>query len=473
MIINWRIYLMHRLLREQKIHEIWNLSLKTLGNIGVKCENKKTIDLLLQKTKAKYKNKRILFDIDEINEYFCRKKQRMAGFATEDNEEFKLTSQWNACHLCDPITNKIRGASYDECVQMARLAESLGAIGSPIPLTPIEVSPANYTILSEKISLFHTKNIGGNLPATDNEEIKYLVEMNKIAQRKYRIGLGANISPLTLDSCALDIYYNWFESPDVEIILFTNMPMAGATAPLTCPANLVQTIAEALSYDFVFNNISDGRHQKFYVTLYPFNMKDLNISFGSPEWCIFYQYLVELCDNIAWKGAISGSFRTNGKTVDAQSLIERTASFIWQAMLGIRSFSGVGQLCVDEVFSPVQAVLDKELINYGKRLFEFDGYWNEETNIIGVIKEGIREGNFFVLDSTASNYKKNVYPNSIFSSNNLSAWIGSGSKTINELAWDEAQKIISNHNFELEDSKKKDIEKVYNKAIEYISCRKH
>jgi hypothetical protein len=44
-----------------------------------------------------------------------------------------------------------------------------------------------------------------------------------------------------------------------------------------------------------------------------------------------------------------GAFRTNGKRVDAQTVMERTASFLRQALLGSRAFGAVGQPCIDAV----------------------------------------------------------------------------------------------------------------------------
>ncbi len=84
--------------------------------------------------------------------------------------------------------------------------------------------------------------------------------------------------------------------------------MTGATVPLIFPASLVQLLAEALALDYVFYTLSEGELKSFCLRLEPFDMKDSNIVYGSPEWCLFKQAVMEL-----WEGLIGS--RPQGSAV--------------------------------------------------------------------------------------------------------------------------------------------------------------
>ena len=78
--------------------------------------------------------------------------------------------------------------------------------------------------------------------------------------------------------------------------------------------------------------------------------------------------MLELEGDLRGVGRRYGVFRSSAKQVGPQSMMERSTSALIQAMCGVRSFGAVGQLCLDEVYSPVQAMLDRELVRYGTRL---------------------------------------------------------------------------------------------------------
>jgi len=457
-----------KILEQPKIDDIFNSALKILGEVGIYCSHEKTVDMLRQKGSIEYKNGRIYFNRNSLEECFYK---TIKSFAYIDTDiEFGMGGHWHTWELCDPLTNMPRPASPEETVQMAKLSEILGGGSRPIPVAQGNINPRLNTLNSEKIAMIHTKTMGGYLTVTDSEEIKIISQMHTAAGRKYTLGLEGLISPLRLNSKVMDTYFEQRDNPYIDINIMGIIPMAGATAPLVFPANLSMMLAEALGLHYILQTVSDGRLWCFSFRLDPFDFKSGNIIFGSPMWCLFRQAVNELWEGLTGQPIVYGSFRSNAKTVDAQSVMERTASAMWQALLGVRIFGAVGQLSVDEVYSPVQAILDKEILKYLRAVFKGVNQtgWAEDTDVVNLVREGVESGGFLDHDTTVG-YFRQMYDFDILSSYaNLNTWRSHGGVTINSLAWEEAQSLIRSHDFILDDTKRRDVEKLYDAGVKYI-----
>jgi len=460
-----------QLLDEAAVARIYRDALRTLEETGVQCDHRRTIDLLLQKSRATVRAGRILIPARDLDSHFqARRKEIARGMERQEEEpesgEFRLGGSWNCLEYCDPQTNMPRPATLAESIKMAKLAEALGARGGTIPVSPGDADPRLKTLLSEKIALLHTRTLGGWLTANDREEIAVLSAMHEAAGRRYTLGLEGLISPLKLNAEVMDTWFDWRDSSALDIGIMGGIPVAGTTAPLLFPANLVLSLAEALALGWIMHTLSDGRHTVFNVRLDLFDMRGSNLLLGSAEWCIVSRCIRELIEGLFGLAGRGGAFRTNGKRVDAQTVMERTASFLWQAMLGARVFGAVGQLCIDEVYSPVQAVLDREIARYGERLVGGipGSCWQPGVDPVALIREGVMENGFLTHESTSRLYRDFYDLSRLASAENLNTWRKSGAVSLEERAWEEAQALIARHDFELEGSARRDVERLYERG---------
>lgn len=454
---------MKKLITPQRAERILNDALTLLETTGVEYTDPVSVKKIQEKAPCEYQNGRIRFPKEKIAAFFEARKPELRDSQKRTHDQITIGGQWHSWYLCDPETNLPRPASYQEAVDMAQLAEALGCGRGPIPVAPEKISPRLHTMECERLALLHTRGMGGCLTATDPEEIKTLIQMYEAAGRRYLLALEPMISPLRLNPEVMNIYFDWQDNPNLDFSIFTPIPMAGATAPLVFPAALVQVLAEALALDYIFYHLSDGKQQEaFSLRLDPFDMRDSNIAFGSPEWCLCKQAIVELWNELIGGSFVSGMFRTNSRTVDAQALMERTTSFLWQVELGIRHFSAVGQLSVDEVYSPVQAVIDAELAKYGNRLLKgLDDIWFEEQDSIEIINEGAFGHSFLESDSTADYFRDMFDFSRISDTNNYSTWESSGRPSLERSAWNKAVSIISENRFTLEEDRAREINSLF------------
>lgn len=462
---------MKKIVSHARAEEILQSALELLDQHGIEFDDAELFRKIEEKVPCTFRNGRILLPREKLGDFFEKRKPWLAASQRHAEDRITIGGNWHAWYLCDPLTNKPRAASLREAEEMARLAESLGAGRGPIPVAPGDVPPRLHTLECERIALCCTEGMGGCLTATDPEEIETLKEMNQAAGRRYLLALEPMISPLRMNAEVMRIYFRWCGDPDLDLTIFTPIPMAGATAPLVFPAALVQTLAEGLAQDYIFYHLSDGRiREGFNLRLDPFDMRRANIAFGSPEWCLFKQAVAELWRELTGEAYTFGCFRTNSRCVDAQAMMERTASFLWQIEMGIRHFSAVGQISVDEVFSPIQAILDRELAGYGNRLLKgLEDVWLDGSETGQILREGMELHTYMEADSTLE-YFRETYDMTIFSdARNVMAWKAAGMPEFESAAWNEAQKIIRAHTFALEDGRKKEVDRIFRRYAEKIS----
>lgn len=473
---------MNRIITPLRAGKIFDEAVALLEETGIEFPDERMFSKISDKVPCTYSGGRIHLPQEKVRESFEGRKQTLCE-SQKHEDRITIGGGWHAWYLCDPLTNIPRPAAYEEAVEMARLAESLGGGRGPIPVAPEGISPILHTMECERIALFHTRGMGGCLTATSPEEISILKEMYQAAGRRYLLALEPLISPLRLNPEVMDIYFRWCEDPDIDITVFTPIPMAGATAPLVFPAALVQTLAEALAQDYIFFHLSEGRQQDgFNLRLDPFDMCHMNIAFGSPEWCLLKQAVVELWNELIGGSYTTGSFRTNSRCVDAQAMLERTASFFWQTEMGIRHFSAVGQMSVDEVYSPVQAMLDRELAKYGNRLLKgLDDIWAEDAktttatldgsdlcSVKAVIREGLEGHSYLDAESTLEYFREAYDMSRITDARNVMSWKAAGMPGFEQEAWEQARGRISSHTFELEDYRKREINRLFDRYVSKI-----
>jgi trimethylamine:corrinoid methyltransferase-like protein len=458
------------LLSQDERKKIIEDAMDILEKIGIECEHKKSLEMLSAVCGVSVSSGRVKLSREILVAYIEKRRAEQPA----DDPGFGMIGPWCSFEICDPYTNEVRRPVEQDVINASKLIDSItcgtGAFGGPIPLYLPNVPPKLETFRQEVTAVKYTRKLGGKLTALDKTEIDYITAMYKAAGRKYKIALQGLISPLRLNPEVMDAFFEQDGNADIDMEISCAIPMAGATAPVVFPAALVQAVAETIAVDFIFNMLT--KHRKFdclTVRLEPFDMKSTNIVFGSPEWCILNRACVELENELRGVPRRHGVFRSNSRRFDAQSMCERSMSVLYQALNGIRRFGAVGQLCVDEVFSPLQAVMDIQILNYTRRVIGgFNGAWDETVDTVSILQEGIDNGMFLDVDTTVTNFRKFYDMNTLFTYEKLNSWRESNRKNLEESAREELERILSAHPFKLEDSKLAEIDRIAAEGEKYL-----
>jgi len=144
-----------------------------------------------------------------------------------------------------------------------------------------------------------------------------------------------------------------------------------------------------------------------------------------------------------------------------------------------RWFGSAGTLSLDEIFSPVQLLVDCEIRDWVQRAVrgldlaasDDQDAWIEE------IRAGMKRG-FMGLDSTLEDYLLSKsgtnrgstwYPR-FFQRSALGAWDRAGRPELNDRLRAEVRARIAAHRYELDDDRRRQIERIYQAAKDMTAC---
>jgi len=444
-------------------------ALRVLEQIGIECAREDVRSRLADSDGISSVGNRLRFAAQPVRDHLEERRAELRESSNSTDDSFTLRGSFAALNYCDPQTHDVRPATSDEAARMARLWDSRG-ISGVIPLMPGDVPPSMVTFAAERIAIENSRHLGGGLTVTDPDEIRFLIEMNAAVGRRYRLVEQVGVSPLRFNANGIVAALAFADNPDVDVSLDGYIPMAGATCPLDPRSAAVQCTAETLAFDFACAALDIGG-TGLSVRIEPFDFQYTTIVFGSPEWCLYDTLAHQMTEYLTGAPENTGRFRSVAKRPDIHAGTERTASALWQALLGARHFGAVGQLSIDEVFSPQQAVLDGEILSYVERAiggFRFDEGPHDPVALIG---EGVEEGTFVGVPDTVDRFRELCYFPEIFRHWNVGRWRSEGEPSILAEAWARAEEEISMSTHELPDEQRVAVAGVYEKVSAYIARR--
>jgi trimethylamine:corrinoid methyltransferase-like protein len=448
------------------LEEILSEALRVLEEIGVECAHERTRDRLAEWGGVAFCGDRIRFSSERVREHLERKRTISGKLPVEEDSGFSLGGCWAGLNYCDPETGAVRPASTRDAADMARLWDARGLSGV-VPLIPGDVPPRLVTLAAERIALTNSRCLGGSLTVNDPEEIRLLIDMNLAAGRRYRLMQQVGISPLRFNAEGLETAIDFLEHADVDVTLAGFIPMAGATCPLDPRSAVVQSAAETLAFDVTCLALGLGEGG-LEIRVEPFDFQYSAIVFGSSEWCLYRALALQMSEYLSSRRVRHGSFRTVAKRPDVQAMCERTASALWQALLGIRQFGAVGQLSVDEVFSPQQAVLDREILDYVARVIAGLDCVSEGVDAVALIRDGVEQGEFIGVDDTTHRFRDFYRFPELFRHWSIGRWRAEGEPSILAEAWERAREEMRLSTFALEEDRQREVDRLYSRAQSYV-----
>jgi trimethylamine:corrinoid methyltransferase-like protein len=350
---------------------------------------------------------------------------------------------------------------------MARFMDARGGRNWPIPIIPADVPRRQMTLACEHIAISNTRKLGGFTIAMDPTEIEFLVEMNQVAGRTFTLVEQIAISPLRFNDHGLEARERFAGRKDVRVILTGSMECVGSTAPLPIRSALVQLCAEAIALSIAGVALQGGPGAMG-GELFPFDFQHAMLLFSGPEDMLYWSLGKQMIEFLNGRPAWGGSFHSMGRQPDPQSSAERTALALWQAIHGARRFHGAGQLAIDHIFSPQQAVIDDEILAIIAHVVGGLDPLAGSSDPVAEIAEGVAGGTFIDQPATAAGFRAVSFFPKLFHRYNAGHWHELGSPTILAEAWDKAQQQIRSCDFHLPADQQRDLDRIYSKACKTV-----
>jgi trimethylamine--corrinoid protein Co-methyltransferase len=246
------------------------------------------------------------------------------------------------------------------------------------------------------------------------------------------------ISPLKLGWEEARIY-RFFADRGLKIGL-GYMDSAGGTAPVTLAGAMAVGIAEAMFANMVKRAYHDDRELYLGCYISPLDMRSGMYACGRPEKELANIAMAQMARR--YKARFHGHCgHSDAKRPSIEAGFQKALNSIPTLMVCGHTMISCGQISVDEVFSPIQLIIDDEIVGALQRFvrgFEI----NDDTLALDIIKQVGPGGNFLAEEHTASHFRSELWMPKMFSHDFFGGWRQSGAKTDADRAMDIFRDII-------------------------------
>ncbi len=332
------------------------------------------------------------------------------------------------------------------------------ACGAPTEV-PAEIQP----VVTYWNAATHSRQGRNPVDPKNETSVPFVMEMAEALGNPIRRLPVYYISPLTLSGESFRLVSRYKDK--LEGITVSGMPSAGTTAPINIGDALAMSAAEAVGCSILIRELI-GLPIRWWVGLFPADLRAMSMPFGSPENMLFLMMTLEadaFFHGYRWYPA-GDNVHTMAKLPGAQSCAEKASIMTACAMLGARTFSGIGTLSLDEVFSAEQAVYDVEIAEHVRRLVSAQDVDCDVERCLADVREAVAGGGFSGLETTAEAYRDIYWHPPLFERGFLGAWRAEGARPLRQRARDIVQEALRRHDFHLSDREQKAINGILDRA---------
>jgi trimethylamine--corrinoid protein Co-methyltransferase len=321
--------------------------------------------------------------------------------------------------------------------------------------------------ISYEYSLGHGHGILDVAGWLNSNDARYGKEMCDAAGKNFRLDLWL-VSPFVAPKEGLDILYEFKDEP-VDMNVAT-MPVTGTTSPINMIDSHMQSLAELFAGITLVYLLNKRKSKKGKIRCvvadniraYPFDMRYGAFVYGSAEDCIGTLYQAQL-NRYFGIPLVAKSLLTTGKGVDAHSAGEKAAHTMAAVLAGAYVFSNAGLLCVDEIYSVQQLLIDWEIVQFCLRVIR--GYdFDEELGTLREIEEVGHSGTYLDHESTLADFRRYLWDPEIFRHPTLIQWQEHGSRDPAQIAWEIARDKIQKHTYRADEGVRMQLQKIYDRA---------
>lgn len=249
-------------------------------------------------------------------------------------------------------------------------------------------------------------------------------------------------SPLTIAGESFDILIA--NADKLTSAWVGSMPSLGANTPMNLVAAYAQTLAETVGGALVIEALT-GIPTLYGTNLFTFDFYALTMPFGTPEKLLLEWTNAEVAGRIGggvFNQVYSTDIHTNALRCGMQASVEKASLAMAGAMYGAQTFGCSGTLAMDELFSPVQLLLDLEMLGHIQRIM--DGMPNDpfEGDLLAEVREGLKTG-YIGSDRTLDNMYDYVWRAAFHTRQSFGAHLNTPVKAEVELAREKVQEIMA------------------------------
>jgi trimethylamine--corrinoid protein Co-methyltransferase len=446
-----------RVLDKADLESIHGASLDVLRNVGVLIDSEKTLDMLSgngfevdQRTKIVKFTESIVMDAVKSATKSFRwhgRSERHSFDLVDGRTKFGPGAQ--CLYYSDPDSAQVSCATLEDGISVCRLLDGLDSSSlGYVPLYPGDVPPVAMNAVLWAAQLIHSSKpaYGGSGDDDQFEMMLRIVDIlygNRELLRKKALFVGFidPISPLAHDPWMIQILlrYSEWNLP----VFVVSMALAGGTAPASLAGLLVQQNAEILSAIAIAKCVTKAPKIVYGSVSCPLDMRSGISVTGAPEFSLLGVGAVQMAKFYGLPSDVG--IQSDSKSVDAQNSYEKTQAALMACLSGADMADlSLGSSEAFNVFSPVQLVIDDEIVSNVQRIAQGVEV-NEETLSVDVIAKTGPLGNFLKHPRTMSQFKREHSQARLSDRSTRQQWLASGARDTYERASERMEEILKSH----------------------------
>ena len=438
-------------------------ALEVIELIAIKATNKRLLGRLTGHKGFRIEKGWVKIRSDVIEDLLSEVKQRRRVHRM-DEEELVLSLGYPGCsYIIDLETDRLEPLTRSRAIEATKLIDSLydWGVRGGAPGAPIDVPPRIRRIAQCLIGYEYSRS-ASPAPFESYDEAVYIKRMAEIMGQGFEIPIYV-VSPLRLEGISLDRAIPFLEDGDCDSMSISSMPMAGATAPVYPVGAFIQGMGESIGAYAILHEAYPNIPAEFSIGAYHIDMRHGNIVIGSPEQTLMDLFSIALSKFYGVSPQASRSFRTMAKKVDIQGQVEKAASATVGILTGPGEFVHSGLLSIDEVFSPLQLVIDCEIATYLTRIAKGLEFTQDQIErSMQTITSCAAKGQYLTHRTTLTDHRRVYWNPSLFDYSLLRT--SRADVDITEKAREICRRRIQEHEYRLEEGKRRKLMEIYQKA---------
>ena len=349
----------------------------------------------------------------------------------------------------DPETGKYRPLIIEDVHTWGRLVGILENIDLCAFPTPTDAPPETVDVHSLHALLKSTTKHVWIQPHTE-QTLPYLFELctARAGGKEY-----LKKRPLaSVIACSLTPFR--FKPMDIEVILqacdyglpvhASSLPVIGGTAPITTAGTVLTAAIEVLAMVIMIQLISPGNPVFALATALGMDMMNGRAVKACPEAmqanAVSAQLLTEAFGlPVHTAGLSSDTFETDG-----QAMVEHSLYGLMVAAAGAAILGRAGELEAAKTFSPLQLVVDDEIVAVLRRLRELQiGLTLEDQSMAWEDILAVSPGGHFLETEHTLRHCREAFRPELFSQQSRDAWESEGGKTLIDRARDRYRELLA------------------------------
>lgn len=440
----WRYF---EILNKKEVDLIHNTMIKILNEIGFFVDNEEILKKLEEfGGRVNYDKKRVYFS-PEFIENFIDSSEKINWNKLKPEITYQA-SMYRGWYL-DPFDDEYKVLNTEIFLKYFKIAQNLsipsgGTYATQLPEVPEELFLPYYHYLCLKflgkpccsINNLKWAELILNLSEIFADE-KSLSLQDVISKGGLHIHL---VPPLRFTKEEAEIFL-YFAKKNLRIGIGL-MDVIGSTTPVTISSAISLHLCQVIFENILMRAFFGDKNLTITSTISPLDMKTTTQCYGRPEKEIANVIMAQIARK--YKASFwAHTGHADAKTPSAESGIQKIINSLPSLFAGKVANICCGLLSIDEVYSPVQMVIDKEIVGILKR-FAREEVVNEERIGFDVIKEVIEKNESFIAtEHTVKYFRDEIWEPRIFSRDMFFNWKNKGAKKDIDIAKEMVKEAIN------------------------------